>query len=245
VWPALVLAAAATAVIAADSPNTIFFRANGLYGEERYPEAAAEYERVLDAGVESGNLYFNLGNAYLKTTDVGQAVLSYERARRLIPRDADLHANLSFARSLSGEEDEPPIWVRLLFPLAGSLSADELWRAASIAWFVLMLLLVAGRLAPGWQRLARGGAVAAGLALLVVVASASYRLATVDLPDYAVVVSKLDATVRFEPSPTGTAHFQSKPGSVLRVLGGREDWAQVSRRDGRRGWIERSALATL
>ena len=109
----------------------------------------------------------------------------------------------------------------------------------------LMTLLIAGRLAPGWQRVARGGAVAAGLVLTVVGASAAYRLATVDLPSYAVVVSKLDATVRFEPSPTGTAHFQSKPGSVLRLLGGREDWVQVSRRDGRRGWIERSALATL
>jgi hypothetical protein len=195
--------------------------------------------------VESGNLYFNLGNAYLKTNDVGHAVLNYERARRLIPRDADLHANLSFARSLSGEEGETPIWARLLFPLAGSMSGDELLRAASGAWFALMALLVGGLLAPGWQRPARGGAVAAGLVLAVVGASAAYRLATVDLPSYAVVVSKLDATVRFEPSPTGTAHFQSKPGSVLRLLGVREDWAQVSRRDGRRGWVERSVFAPL
>jgi SH3-like domain-containing protein len=81
--------------------------------------------------------------------------------------------------------------------------------------------------------------------LAVIVASASYRLLTVDLPTYAVVVSQQDATVRFEPSATGTAHFKSKPGSVLRLLGGREDWVQVSRGDGRRGWIERTVLAPL
>jgi tetratricopeptide (TPR) repeat protein len=246
VWAALVLAAGlATVVLAGESPNAVFFRANGLYGQERYAEAAAEYEQVLAAGNESGHLYFNLGNAYMKANDIGHAILNYERALRLIPRDADLHANLTFARSLTGQDDRTPIYARLLFPLAGSLGADELWCAASVAWIVFMLLLIAGRLAPGWQRATRGGAIAAGIALAIIFASASYRLATIDLPTYAVVVSKEDATVRFEPSATGTAHFQSKPGSVLRLLGGREDWAQVSRGDGRRGWIERALLATL
>lgn len=243
-WAAVVVAVA-TAVSAAESPNAIFFRANGLYGQERYAEAAAEYEQVLAGGNESGHLYFNLGNAYMKSSDVGHAILNYERARRLIPRDADLHANLTFARSLSGAEDQTPIYARLLFPLSDSFTADELWRTASIAWMALMLLAIVGRLAPGWQRATRAGAIAAGLVLAIVVASASYRLLTVDLPTYAVIVSKQDATVRFEPSATGTAHFQSKPGTVLRLLGGREEWAQVARGDGRRGWIERAALATL
>ena len=66
----------------ASSPNTLFFHGNALYGEERYAEAAAEYERVLAAGLESGPLYFNLGNAYFKAGDVGHAVLAYERALR-------------------------------------------------------------------------------------------------------------------------------------------------------------------
>jgi len=29
------------------------------------------------------------------------------------------------------------------------------------------------------------------------------------------------------------------------LLGGREDWVQVARGDGRRGWIERALLAPL
>src|SRR5262249_59015968 len=51
---------------ATESPNTIFFRANTLYTEEHYADAAAQYEQLLAAGLESGNLYFNLGNAYFK-----------------------------------------------------------------------------------------------------------------------------------------------------------------------------------
>jgi len=35
-------------------------------------------------------------------------------------------------------------------------------------------------------------------------------------------------------------------GTVVEVVGGRDDWAQVERRsDGLRGWIERSAVEAL
>ena len=51
--------------------------------------------------------------------------------------------------------------------------------------------------------------------------------------------------VRFEPSPTGTAHFDAKPGNVLRVLAIREQWAQVVRPDGKRGWIAAGSVAPL
>ena len=230
---------------AAESANTIFFRANTLYAEEHYAEAAAQYEQLLAVGLESGNLYFNLGNAYFKAGDVGHAMLNYQRARRLVPGDPDLLANLAYARSLAGASDDPPVWTRLLFPLAERFSTDGLLVGASALYVLLMLLLITARLLPATARGARGAAVAIALALALLLPSVAYRLLTVDLPTYAVVVAKEDATVRFEPSTGGTAHFQAKPGSVLRLVGERGGWAQVRRTDGRRGWIEREAVATL
>ena len=228
-----------------DSPKTIFFRANALYAEEHYAEAAALYEQLLAADLASGNLYFNLGNAYFKTGDVGRAILEYERARRRIPGDPDLRANLGHARSVAGATDEPSVPARFLFPLADRFSSDALLLAASVLYAVGMLLLAVARLAERAARVARAAALVVGLALAVLVPSLVYRLATVDLPDYAVVVARADATVRFEPSAGGTVHFASKRGSVLRVLGAREGWVQVMRDDGRRGWVERAAVETL
>src|SRR5438093_15547 len=108
-----------------------------------------------------------------------------------------------------------------------------------------MVLLITARLVPMAPRGTQGAAVATGIALALLLPSVAYRLLTVDLPTYAVVVAKEDATVRFEPSTGGTAHFQAKPGSVLRLVGERGGWRQVRRADGRRGWIEREAVATL
>ena len=243
----LVLALAARVAVAApaETPTAIFFHANALYGEERYPEAAAEYERVLAAGVASGNVHFNLGNAYFKAGDVGRAILEYERARRWMPGDPDLTANLAYARSLAGATEDSVIWTRLAFPLAERYSTDRLLLTASALYTLLMLSLAAARLRPGLARGARSNAAAAALVLVVVVPSLAFRLATVDLAAAAVVVGKTEATVRFEPSPAGTEHFRAKPGTLLRVAAERAGWAQVVRADGRRGWIERDAIATV
>lgn len=228
-----------------ETPQTLFFQGNTAYGEERYADAVAAYEKVLATGVESGNLHFNLGNAYFKSGDVGRAVLAYERARRLIPRDPDLHANLGYARERSGDSDPTPLWARLALPLASRASSDELLAATSACFVLVMAALIAARLVPTAMRASRGVALAAGIGLVLVGTSASHRLASVDLPSFAVVVTDRDTDVRFEPSATGTAHFASKPGAVLQVLAEREGWAQVARADGKRGWIARDAIASL
>jgi SH3-like domain-containing protein len=51
--------------------------------------------------------------------------------------------------------------------------------------------------------------------------------------------------LRFEPSPNGILYFQAKPGRTVALLAERKGWAQVARRDGSRGWIERQTLAPL
>ncbi|HVN85392.1 MAG TPA: BatD family protein [Candidatus Binatia bacterium] len=242
---ALALLAGIAVAATSESPNTVFFHANGLYSEEHYADAAKEYERILSGGRDSANLYFNLGNAHFKAGDVGRAILNYERARRLIPRDPDVHANLEYARSLSDPAEETPIYARLLFPLAERMSSDELLIAASVAYTLLMLLLTVGRLMAPAQRTAFVASAGVAVVLVLALSSGVYRLLTLDLPTYAIVVAPTEQTVRFEPSANGTAHYAAKPGALLRVVAEREGWLQVARFDNQRGWIEAAAVAKL
>ena len=80
--------------------NTLFFQGNSFYQEERYSEAVKAYEQLVAMGVKSGPLYYNLGNAYFRIGTKGKAILNYERALQLLPRDADVKSNLDYARSL-------------------------------------------------------------------------------------------------------------------------------------------------
>jgi tetratricopeptide (TPR) repeat protein len=241
---ALGLATHALAAVA-EGPSALFIRANGLYGDARYAEAAGTYEQILAGGVESGAVQFNLGNAYLKAGDVGRAVLAYEHARRLVPGDPDLVANLSFARDLAHDAAEPSLAERLAFPLAARAATGTLATVAAVAWWAVWLALAAAALAPATAAIARGVAIAVAVVFSVSASSGAYRWWTLERPTIGVVIGRDDATVRAEPTPNATALFVAKPGTVLQVERTRERAALVTSRDGRRGWVESAALATL
>jgi tetratricopeptide (TPR) repeat protein len=244
---AMAMVALAGHVLAAggDGPSALFIRGNGLYGDGRYADAAAVYEQIRATGLESGPVEFNLGNAYLKAGDVGRAVLAYERARRLVPADPDLGANLAFARELARDVEEPPLLERLAFPLASRAPTDTLVVAAAACWWLVWLALAVGVLAPAAGAAARGVAIASALACVVVGSSAAYRWWTLERPTTAVVVAHADVTVRSEPTATATALFVATPGTVLTIERTREGAALVTSRDGRRGWVDSASLATL
>ena len=73
-----------------------------------------------------------------------RAIASYERARRLLPRDPDVQANLAYALELAQVPAEAaPLWKRLAFPFAARATGSELAVLASLCWWAFWLLLAA------------------------------------------------------------------------------------------------------
>jgi hypothetical protein len=131
-----------------------------------------------------------------------------------------------------------------LLPLADRAGSDTLVLAAAVAWWILLAAILAGRLRERFRRVARWGIAAATFTLLLTVPAATYRVARVDRPQWAGVLA--DAAARFEPSESGTEHFEAPAGSVVDVLAERGGWAQVARRgDGLRGWLPLAAIERL
>jgi tetratricopeptide (TPR) repeat protein len=238
--------AARAAELAEPSPRTTFYHANALYKDAQYAAAAKEYETLSESGLTSGNLYFNLGNAYFKAGEKGKAILNYERARRLIPGDPDLNANLAYAQSLTeADACSPALWQVVVFPLSHRVATRRLVCATSALYTLLLLVLAGYRLwpvRPRWLVYA-----ATGLAVLVLISSTSLaqQVLTDDWQPQAVVISSGEAPTRFEPAENGTVHFVLKEGSLVRVVETRDSWIEVARCDGRRGWIEKSAIEEL
>ena len=83
-------------------------RANDLYSEKRYAQSAQAYESLINKDVRNGYLYYNLANTYIRMGKTGPAVLNYIHARKWIPRDENLEANLKFAIQQTWDKIEPP-----------------------------------------------------------------------------------------------------------------------------------------
>ena len=79
------------------SVENSFVEANNMYKNGNYQEAIDMYQSILDGGYESAALYYNLGNAYFRTDNLGAAILNYERALQIDPSDKEIQQNLDYS----------------------------------------------------------------------------------------------------------------------------------------------------
>lgn len=84
--------------------NTAFQQANAVTSDPDkarplYTQAILLYEKIIAQGhVRNARLYYNLGNAYFLSDDIGRAILNYRRALQLDGADVNVRNNLAFAR---------------------------------------------------------------------------------------------------------------------------------------------------
>ncbi len=130
----------------ADSPLDLLQSANQLYEAERFGEAQILYQQLVNQGIRDSVVFYNLGNAYFKLDQLGQAILNYRLAQTLDPRDEDIQANLALARSQTLDKIEGNSealmgqWVDII---QTRLTLNELaWLSLGL-WILMTLLLIA------------------------------------------------------------------------------------------------------
>ena len=76
----------------------LFEQANKYYSQSEYDKAAEIYQQLVNQGLESSELYYNLGNSEYKLGHLGKSILYYEKAKLLSPNNNSVNKNLSIAR---------------------------------------------------------------------------------------------------------------------------------------------------
>jgi tetratricopeptide (TPR) repeat protein len=129
-----------------NSFEEIFKNANKLYENQKYEEAVKLYESLLEKNVVSAQLYYNLGNAYYRIGKLGYAILMYEKAIRIAPRDNDIKYNLEFSRSLiKGETALPEPLSKFFISIFNFFSLNELAILLSISYYLFFFNLILNR----------------------------------------------------------------------------------------------------
>ena len=225
-------------------PGDDFKAANQLYDAGKFVEAAAAYEKIEP---KTAHVFYNLGNAWFRQGKLGLAILNYERARRLAPRDPDILANLRFAEQRLGvdEVNTPPQAVqRFLQSVVESRTPAE-WSAYELAALWLAVLAVGACIyIPKMRR---------GLLVIAVVGSAGFAVSALALghevladraaPQAVVVTTATEA--RFAPMPDSTVHFRIVEGTKVAIREDRGQWLFVERADGQQGWVTSEAIGRI
>ncbi len=123
---------------------TLSQQADSAYMTEDYATAADLYKRSLAEEATTPDTYYNLGNAYWRNGEAGNAIISYERALRLDPSHEDARPNLQFVRTKI--QDLPEDDSAFLSNLHDSITS---WMTPNAwAWTAFVLFLaVAGMVA--------------------------------------------------------------------------------------------------
>jgi len=214
-----------------------FYRANGAYAEGDYDRALELYEALVEEGVDSGALYYNIGNCFYKMKDPARAILFYQRARRLIPSDPDLQANYAVALAATAVVAAPGggNWIeRTLARPFSSMTLDGIAIMILLVNAGIFGMLITGMIRPatlGWSR---------GLAAIFLIAgvwAGIEGLRRLSLYPLEAVVLK-ETQARFEPQDDSTAYFHLTAGEPVQAVKESRGWTKVRRSDGKTGWIE-------
>ncbi len=94
-------------ILLADGARTLFEQANDAYEKEDYDSTISLLDSLLSVGLESPELYYNLGNAWFKKSEMPKAILYYEKAKKLDPNNVDINYNLELANTKIADRIEP------------------------------------------------------------------------------------------------------------------------------------------
>ena len=226
-----------------------FQSGNDSYAQGNYRAAIEQYEKVLQTPVVNEVVLYNLANAYFKNNQLGKAILRYEQAHRLAPRDRDIRQNLNFARlRIADKVDRPPEGFLLtqLGRITSWLSLDTetalavaFFFAANVAFSLFWFDAI-----PGLSRLALLASIGFLTLFLILGSSNLLRIYGQEtIREGVILVEKAD--VLSGPAGDSATLFSIHEGLKVRIENNLPDWVQISLDNGWNGWVKKDALGEI
>ena len=225
---------------------SLFRQTNSLYGQGKYAEAVEGYKAIIQAGWESGPLYYNLANTYFKLNNLGRAILNYRRAWNLSPGDPEITKNLEYARE--GLRDDIAalplsVWARskraviLQFPLGIWIGISAVLYFLTIVWLIAALLIRPLRKKSPLILKWLGGC----LVISILISGLAYSFYRTP----GAIILQPTVSVRYGPAETDAAAFKLHEGTEVKKVREKDGWLQISLPDGKSGWLRADSLGII
>ena len=226
----------------------LYAKANEVYKAGNYDSAQVLYSEIIQNGMISSALFYNLGNTFFKKGNIPEAILFYERALRLSPNDEDVRYNLDIANTYITDKITP----------LDNVFITNWWESITYAFSVttwavmfIILLLIASTLITAYfiasnrkikQLGLIGGALVFSISILVVIVTNS---AFNRLNDEHAIVFSPTVNVKSEPTLNSTDQFVIHQGLKVEILDTDGDWTRIRLSDGNSGWLQSQSIELI
>jgi len=219
-------------------PEVAFDKGNTLYQEKKYEEALEAYHTIADAGLESAALYYNMGNSYFKTDQLAKAILYYERAARLAPKDDDIRQNLNLAyeATIDRFETMPEPMIKTAYHGIFKAMQPGSWAAVALIFLVFMLVGTYAYLYTGYRRQGFTLGMTTFFLGMICLWFGYAHLGNLKNNKPAIVMAT-STYVKSGPGEKAEDVFILHEGTRARVTESYESWKKIKLPDGKIGWI--------
>jgi len=227
--------------------NNAFQAANKAYNEGNYTVAITTYKQLLTGG-ESSELHYNLGNAYYKNQQLGEAILHFEKALKLNPGDKNIIENLAIAKEAVELEvlQVPTFFVLRMWRGFYGLLSSSAWVILQMLWIIGLLyglyLWTLSRDASIRVRGLKLIAVLLPLLLLSYFAGRSAHYGETAEDDGVVLRS---APLVNEPLDKSETLEELTPGVKVEILDQLDAWYKVGLANKAQGWVKKDAVGII
>lgn len=232
--------------LAAQDQENVAVQARKAYEAGQFETSIQLYEGILQKGLESSVLYYNLGNAYFRNKDLPSAVLYYEKALKLDPTNPDIQHNIDLVNSKIIDKVEPVpelFYKRWWLALLNTMNLGTV-AVLMICLFTLSLLFTGIYLSStrlGIRKFSFYSAIA--LFILVILSFMVAREKKHYLTrHHEAIVFTPTVTIKSSPDAASTDLFVIHEGLKVTLLDKIGEWQEIRIANGSIGWLKLSDI---
>lgn len=238
-----------TVAAMAQSPRELMSQGNVAFQKSDFITAAKCYSKILEAGYANADVYYNLGNAYYRQDEFGQAILNYERALRLKPNFRDAQENLDLANSKIEDEIKalPELFIVTWARNITTWFSHTGWRIVILCLLALLGAAVAIFVLSRdylWRKGALIGGIAVTGLLLIAIACSIATGVRQNSHNKAIVTSPL-VVVKSSPESNSVDKLILHEGTKVDVEETLGDWHKIHIADGNTGWLTDADITVI
>lgn len=227
------------------SQDPILDSAKSQYDQARYQDCIASYEKFLSQGLNSGEIYYNLGNSYFRVGNIGRAILNYEKALIELPGDEDILHNIEIANSQKKDvfENIPTVGMQSILNSINSYLTFDFWAILSILLFTATTTLYfIGRKRKN-KSFSKISIFSVSIAIIFGLISIQQKSAV--LNNQSGIVIQNQSNIFSEPNINSTLLLEVNSGSKLKILNEVENWIQIQTPSNEKGWIQTGKIESI
>lgn len=230
----------------AAQPDSLFTEANEAYRTENYRQAAELYRALADSGYQNEALFYNLGNSYYQSGQIGESILYFEKALSIDPDDEETRQNLDIVRKRTVDEFE--VMPDSVLQTAGRsilrfFSPDQ-WTFLALFLLALIPLSLFVYFFSPMKRLGFTGLLI-GLILGGTCLALAYGHRNWQKHNQGAIIMSPSAYVKSAPASSSEDVLILHEGTKAVVVEKLDEWRKIRLPDGKLGWIKAADLAMI